>query len=177
MQTKKGPVTAVASIGLLLVLAGSLLTVAECDGASQNTQSPLAQAEAKPGGPDVKANPAAALTDIRFSFKLDSRLLGGTYGGVPWVSPTTYVGANAQDTVEAKAQAVDAQGKPVRINPAWIPAAPDMVAVWPGQGEMVKITVKRPGQSKLTVTAQGFSKELLIKAKAVGKAIQLEISQ
>ncbi len=36
-------------------------------------------------------------TAIQVSFKLDPRLSGPTYGGERWISPPTYMGANAQD--------------------------------------------------------------------------------
>ena len=47
----------------------------------------------------------------------------------------------------------------------------------PARGEQVKITVKRPGESKVKVSAQGLSKELGIKAKYLGKFLQVEITQ
>jgi FKBP-type peptidyl-prolyl cis-trans isomerase len=114
---------------------------------------------------------------ITVSFKLDPRLSGPTYGGERWVSPPTYSGATAQDKVEARAEAIDANGRPVHFELKWIPANPRMVTISPGQGKRVVIAVKRAGESKLKVASQDSSKELLIKAKRTGKAIQIEIVQ
>ncbi len=122
-------------------------------------------------------SPQSALTGIQVSFKLDPRLMSGVYGGERWVSPPTYVGANAQDTVEVRALGVDAKGKPIRISPQWIPSDPEMVTVSPGQGDAVKITVKRAGESKLQVTTQGVSNELEIKAASRNNILQFEIAQ
>ena len=124
---------------------------------------------------DEKA--AGALTDIQVSFKLDPRLSGPTYGGERWISPPTYTGAADQDTVEVRAQGLDAKGNLIRISPEWTPADPEMVTVSPSQGDAVTITVKRAGESKLKVSSQGVSKELQINAKPAGNALQVEIVQ
>jgi hypothetical protein len=79
--------------------------------------------------------------------------------------------------VEARTQGLDAGGRPVAITPEWIPADPKIVAVSPTQGEEVKITVKRTGQSHLKVVSRGFSKELFIKATHMDNTIRVEISQ
>ena len=125
----------------------------------------------------VASPDASSLKAITVSFKLDPRLSDPTRGGERWVSPPTYSGANAQDTVEARAQGIDAKGRPVRINPRWTPSDPEMVTVSPSEGDAVKIKVNRAGQSSLQVTAQGVSKELSIKAAYRGTFIQVEIAQ
>src|SRR5574342_139624 len=83
---------------LILVLAGFLLSITTWARASETEGSA----------------PAAALTRINVSFKLDPRLSGPTYGGERWVSPATYMGASAQDAVEVRARTVDARGAPAR---------------------------------------------------------------
>ena len=125
------------------------------------------------------ASPAgASLTDITISFKLDARLSGPTYGGERWVSPPTLTGASGQDTVDAKAMGVGAKGEPIRISPKWIASDPEMVTVSPGEGDYVKITVKHTGESKLEVTSDGITKELLIKGEYLPtKVIQISITQ
>jgi hypothetical protein len=95
-----------------------------------------------------------------------------------WVSPPTYIGATAQDTIEARAVAVDASGTLTNVSPDWIPSDPDMVAVTPGRGTQVTISVKRAGESLLSVIAPEASKELRVQASAVGGAVaQVTISQ
>jgi FKBP-type peptidyl-prolyl cis-trans isomerase len=120
---------------------------------------------------------AVALKAITVSFKLDPRLQNATYGGERWVSPPTFVGANAQDMVEARAEGVDAKGQKGKVDAEWLPSDPEMVAVAPGHGEQVKITVKRAGESKLKIEARGLSTELGIKAKYLGQYLQVEITQ
>jgi len=122
---------------------------------------------------------SAALTDIEVAFKLDPRLTRGTYMGDRWVSPPTFtqVGEGKEVTVEATAQGLDATGKPVKISPQWIPEDPEMVTVMPGQGDEVRITVQRDGQSRLKVVLPGVSADLLIKATYQGDSILVEISR
>jgi hypothetical protein len=122
------------------------------------------------------AEPATA-SDIRFAFKLDPRLSGGTYGGERWVSPPTYTGVSAQNTVEVRAGVFDAAGMPMNISPEWIPDNPALVSVSPGDGKRVRITVQGAGESRLKVNANGVSRELVIKAKSENDALQMEISQ
>lgn len=123
------------------------------------------------------AEPAAA-SDIRFAFKLDPRLSGGTYGGERWVSPPTYTGLSAQNTVEVRAGVFDAAGMPMNnIIPEWIPDNPALVSVAPGDGQRVRITVHGAGESRLKVTANGASRELSIKAIEKDDVIRLEITQ
>ena len=131
----------------------------------------------------VQASPAAvssaeaSLTGLVVSFKLDPRLSGGSYGGERWVSPPTYTGASGQDTVEARVEGTDVKGRSVNISAEWIPEDSEMVTVSPGQGKQVKVTVHRVGESKLKVTADGVTKELLIKAEYLpSNAIQVQIT-
>ena len=127
------------------------------------------------------ADPAAAsLTDLRVLFKLDPRLSGSTYGGERWLSPPTFTSAAQEGTVgtvDAKVQGVDAKGRAVSVVPEWTAADPEMVTVTAGENYRFRITVKRAGESKLTVASQGVSKELVVKAKNLGRAIQVEIIQ
>ena len=130
-----------------------------------------------PASPQLAEPDTNSLEAITVSFKLDPRLSGGTYGGERWVSPPTYTGANAQDTIEARVGGTNANGRPVRISATWTASDPEMVPVTPGQRNEFRITVKRTGESNLTVASQGVSKELVVKAKNLGNAIQVEITQ
>jgi len=131
-----------------------------------------------PASPLLAEPDADSLKAITVTFKLDPRLSGGTYGGERWVSPPTYTGASAQDTIEARVGGTNAKGRPVRISATWTASDPEMVTVTPGQKNEFRITVKRTGECKLTVASQGVSKELVVKAKKLGSnAIQVEIIQ
>lgn len=128
----------------------------------------------------ILATPAAeppAASDIKFSFKLDPRLAGGTYGGERWVARPTYTGIGGQSIVEVRARVFDAVGRPTNVSPTWIPDDPAMVSVTPGDGMQVKITVQGAGESKLRVAAPGFFRELSIKATVTNDVMQVQISQ
>jgi FKBP-type peptidyl-prolyl cis-trans isomerase FklB len=131
----------------------------------------------RPEKPAHNSAATPALSDIQVSFKLDPRLMGGTYGGERWISSQKYMGTNAQDTVDARVQGIDAQGRPIKISPKWTPSDPDMVTISPEEGNLVKITVKHAGESSIEVASEGVSRKLSINAKQQGNAIQMEISQ
>jgi FKBP-type peptidyl-prolyl cis-trans isomerase len=122
------------------------------------------------------ADPAAGdKTSLKVSFKLDPRVLGGSYGGERWVSPPTYT--TTLDTVEARVAGVDPKGGLRNISVKWTPSDPEMVTVSPSEGNEVKISVKRAGISTLKVAAPGVSKQLSIKATVEGNAFRVEITQ
>lgn len=131
----------------------------------------------RPDARDVQAD--AGLKDIKVSFKVDRRLTRSMYMGDRWVSPPTFTPARQGKTatVEAASDGLNGSGKRVRIDPKWIPADPGMVEVTDGEGDAVRITVKRPGESTLSVVAQGITKVLAIKAVKQGDAIAVEIAQ
>jgi hypothetical protein len=122
-----------------------------------------------------EARHAAAV--IQLSFKLDPRLAGGTYGGERWISPPTFSGTRAQDTVEAMARAVDAAGRPTKASVDWTPSDPEMVTVTPSRGERVKITVKRAGECGLSLTSGAAVKQVTVRATQLNGAWQVSISQ
>jgi hypothetical protein len=156
----------------LLVLAGLIVDLLGC--ATQTSRLDT-RAFREAEGP-VRVS----LTDIKVFFKLDPRITRGMYMGERWVSPPTYAPGPQEGkdfTVEARAEGLDARGNPLYITAEWLPADPEMMTVMPGQGNEVKIILKRAGQSTLKVTSQGFSKELFIKATYRNSAMQVEISQ
>ncbi|HYY72505.1 MAG TPA: FKBP-type peptidyl-prolyl cis-trans isomerase [Candidatus Bathyarchaeia archaeon] len=120
---------------------------------------------------------APAVADIQLSYKRDPRVVDGFRGIGPWARGPSFGGATAQDSVETVARAVDAKGKPTKANMEWIASDPEMVTVTPSKGDHVTIKVLRAGESKLKVTAQGFSKELEISAKYVNKFMLFEIAE
>jgi hypothetical protein len=127
---------------------------------------------------DAKAPPVAvAATNITFSFKVDPRLLGPTYGGERWVSPPTYTGVAAQDAVDTRALAVDARGGPVRTDLEWTVSDPELLTVSPPRGQRVTITARRPGVSKVTVKAGGASRTLTVRSEKPDGTWKVSVSQ
>lgn len=111
---------------------------------------------------------------MAFSFKIDPRVLGPTYGGEHWVSPPTYTGARGQDAVETM---VRTGGVPLRTDPEWSVSDPDLVTVSPPRGKQVTITAKRTGSSTVTVKAGAAIKTLTFKAEKHDGNWQLTASQ
>jgi FKBP-type peptidyl-prolyl cis-trans isomerase FklB len=131
---------------------------------------------AEPSQAAVHSATTSALTGMHLSFKRDPRMIDPYRGIGPWVTDSNYNGATAQDTVEVRAEGVDASGKPAKISPDWTASDSEMVTISPGQGDNVKVTVHKAGESKLKVTYQGLSKELVVRAKYVGKFMLFEIA-
>lgn len=123
------------------------------------------------------AEPGVSLAGLTVSFKLDPRVIDPTHGGMAWISPHTYLGANAQDTVQARAEGMDTKGRVSVIGAKWIPSDPTMVKVSPGEGNEVRIVVKRAGQSRIKVVAGGASQELAVQSRYQNKFIQIAITQ
>jgi FKBP-type peptidyl-prolyl cis-trans isomerase FklB len=145
-------------------LALAVLSLFASSGVAQSPQKIAPQA------------PGAVVTAIKLSFKRDPRMIDPFRGVAPWSVGPNYVGAYAQDTVEAKAEGINAAGQASNISAEWIASDPKMVTVTPIQDGGVKIKVLGAGESKLNVTYQGLTQELVIKAKTSGKYIQLQIS-
>jgi FKBP-type peptidyl-prolyl cis-trans isomerase FklB len=125
------------------------------------------------------AAPAAAkgaITGIQLTFKRDLRDVDPFRGIGLWSTAPVYTGAAAQDTVEIRAEGVDAGGKPTRISPEWSASDTEMVTISPSHGDDVNITVHKAGESKVTITYQGVSKELVITAQYEGKLMLLHIN-
>jgi len=123
------------------------------------------------------AAPSSAVKQIQLSFKRDPRLVDPTRGLGPWVSGSGYGGATGQETVEVRAAGVDAAGRSAKISPQWVASDPAMVTVTPREGDDVKITVRKAGESQLKITYQGVSKELEIRAEYVNKFMVLGIAE
>ena len=134
------------------------------------------QGAVTPGAP---GRIVASLAAIRVAFKLDPRLTTGLYMGERWVSPPTYSASDIGGvvTIDARAAGLDARRRPVKISARWIAADPEMVSVTTGEGDVVKIRVQRPGESRVRVTADGLSQELAVKAVRQDQVLRVEIAQ
>jgi hypothetical protein len=120
---------------------------------------------------------ASPLKAVKVTFKFDP---GPTYGGPRWLDPPYRSGLQGgQAKVEARVEGVDTAGRPAKVAPRWTAGDPAMVVVSPvvaGKPEHVRITVKRAGESKLEVTADGVSRVLRVKAtQAIKNAMRVEI--
>ena len=112
------------------------------------------------------------------SFKLDPSLMGGSYAQPGWITPQIYQGVRGQNTVEAKVECLDPEGKRIKgIKAEWIPEDPKMVTVSAGMGTSMKILIHGPGQSTLKVVGGDITKTLSIKATSENDILRIEISQ
>ena len=128
----------------------------------------------------IATNPGNAATtaiaDIDVSFKLVPGVAKPGHEDGAWVAPpiqSPY--KEGAFTVEARVQGRDAKGRPVDVSPEWTAGA-SSVRVEPSQGSLVKITVRAVGESNVTMTAMGFSKDLWVSAINQGNAIKVRIS-
>ena len=137
-----------------------LVCLVQCKTASEN-KSAAAKHEAK-------REPLAV------SYRLDPRLAGGTYGGERWISgPSFTSSAQPGHTAVVEARVAAARAR-------WIAADPDLVIVSPvsaGRLDRVRITINKVGESRLTVTDGAAATELVVRGRAVGNAMQVEIAQ
>ncbi len=129
-----------------------------------------------PGAECIAQGGAPAVKEIQVSFKRDPRMVDPYRGIGVWVTGSSYKGATAQTTVEARAEGVGASGKSVKISPQWSASDSEMVTVSPTRGDDVNITVHRAGETRVKVVYQALSKEFVVKAQYVGKFMLFEIT-
>ncbi|MFI4943047.1 MAG: FKBP-type peptidyl-prolyl cis-trans isomerase N-terminal domain-containing protein [Burkholderiales bacterium] len=108
-------------------------------------------------------------------------LLGPTYGGASWVSPPTYgpvVQIGDTCVLEAKAEGFGQDGQRLpELTFEWKAQNPEMVTVSPLLGNQFVIRVKRPGESRLDVSAQGATRELIVNAEKTEKGLRVLVRQ
>jgi hypothetical protein len=97
--------------------------------------------------------------------------------GNRWVSPRTYTrtGDSKSVTVEARARVVGDHGKRPPTSVAWAADEPDMVEVSPERGAEVRLTVWRPGESRVSVRAGGASGTLTVRAAEVQGSLRVDV--
>jgi FKBP-type peptidyl-prolyl cis-trans isomerase FklB len=117
-----------------------------------------------------------AVTGIQLTFKRDPRDVDPYRGIGLWSTAPVYTGAAAQDTVEVRAEGVDASGRSSKINPDWATSDADIVTVSPSKGDDVQVTVHMPGEAKVKITYGGASKEIVISAKKEGSLLVFGIA-
>jgi hypothetical protein len=118
------------------------------------------------------------LARIRFAFKPDPRVSNGTYAATPaWVSPQRFSGTSGQYTIQVMAGGLDSTGQVVPITPTWTPADPDLVDISAGDSDVADITVKRAGESTVTVHAGDISATLVIKAEDRAGVLNVMMTQ
>lgn len=140
---------------------------------------PASQAETATQARSPAGAPATEAARLDLSFKLDPRVTKGLHMGERWVSPQTYTSTGPQErvSVHARAQLVREHSRLPAAPTAWSASAPDMVEVSPPHGEQVQITVRRVGESHVTVSSGGTSRTLLVKASRLSGGLRLDITQ
>jgi hypothetical protein len=110
--------------------------------------------------------PAVPLKDIRIVYQLDPRLTSGLYMGERWVTPPTYIrmGQGKECIFEVRVEGTNVKGNPIKVNAQWSASDPDMVTIVPStvpnsKGRQFKITVRRPGECSLKVSAGAMPKD------------------
>jgi FKBP-type peptidyl-prolyl cis-trans isomerase FklB len=120
--------------------------------------------------------PEGTVGEIELSYKRDARVVDPYRGLGAWVAGPGYSGATAQETVVARARALDGKGKPVAARVRWIPSDPRMVTASPGEGGEVTIGVHHEGDSRLTIAAGKLSRDLIVRAERRGSFLVFEIA-
>lgn len=135
----------------------------------------VALAAATPSSPRAADGGRPAVAALQVSLLVDPRLSGPTYGGERWTSASPYVGTNAQDTVEARATAT-IRGRPLRVDAQWRTSDPELVTIARARGDRVRLVVRRPGESTVTVSHGGASRTLTVKAERPNGRWQVTIT-
>ena len=125
----------------------------------------------------AKPSSPSRVSDLRFSYRLDPRLTRGLYMGERWISVPTFSGIAGQTAVKTRVEGLDAQGRPIVVQPSWTTSDASMVTVTPSEGSEVEITVKHAGLSSLQVTFGAVTTELVIHAQKEGESLKLEIAK
>lgn len=182
-----------------LLLVASLPAVQACGGGGGGpTESPPAGAPVDDGsGPQAVPPPPeggqpptvppatgvppgaipASAAGLTVFFRLDPRLTTSSYMGDRWVAPATFTFvAETIAVLHARARVLHVQGT-VDATATWTAADPEMLAVSPGTGHEVAITVRREGRSSLTVASADGSRELVVTAARHAGSWRVDVTQ
>jgi hypothetical protein len=165
-----------------LVLACLVAALSCGTGDSHEPAPPGSAADAGPQ-PDPVADPqrpdAAATEGLVVSFLLDPRITTSVYTGERWVTPETFTLVHEGDVVpvHARAHLADSSGT-TDVSATWTPADGDMLSVSLADAHQVELTVRRAGQTALTVTHGESSRILTVFAsRDAGGAWRVDILQ
>jgi hypothetical protein len=154
--------------------AKTLLTKAEARAVVQRMQAELKQRRVTPREKPNAAAPAA----IQVSFKLDPRLTKSLYMGERWAPAATYTSASTSDpraiTLEARARSTVVPA--AKFSPTWTASNPEVVAISPAQGAEVTLSVRRAGESTVTVKHGSASSTFAVKTVGDGDRWRVDVS-
>ncbi|MBI5231664.1 MAG: hypothetical protein HY876_05820 [Coriobacteriales bacterium] len=110
----------------------------------------------------IGCSPEPRADGLRISFKLDPRLTKSLYMGERWVSGPKFTPPSRQGEVlvEARAEATAKAGNPPDIEATWESADADVLDVSPPKGRQIKLRIKAPGSTTLTVRGGGVEKAI-----------------
>jgi FKBP-type peptidyl-prolyl cis-trans isomerase FklB len=125
-----------------------------------------------PSGPST-------LSGIDVAFKLEAWRTRSLHMGDRWVSPPTYSTSRpgTSATLVARVEGVDATGRRLLIQPAWVAADPALVTITPAEGREVKIVVRGAGATRVQISTGGVTKDLVLKATQKDNRLHVEIVQ
>jgi hypothetical protein len=165
--------------GLEDALSGgkTLLTEAEARETVQQLQLELKQRRRAPP-PGDKVGLSAPPRTIQVSFKLDPRLTKSLYMGERWVAAATYSSVTASDprAITLQARARGAGAARAESKPTWTASDPEMVTISPPQGDEVTLTVRRTGESTVTVRHGDASSTFAVKTLGQGTSWRVDVS-
>jgi hypothetical protein len=139
----------------------------------------VAAAQSLQAGPTHQPATGRSASTLEVAFKLHPSVTGGVQLGERWVSPPTYDTVQPRPTfvVQARAEIASEGGQRATTAAQWTSAQPDLVSVVPGENDTVTITVHRPGQTILQVSAQGMVSELTVSATVACTATRAMFSE
>ena len=162
--------------GLKDALSGAKTLLTEAEGRAAIHRLHLDRKQRKSTRQRTEPAAATAAAAVQVSFKLDPRLTKGLYMGDRWASQATYSSMTSPDveaiTIEARARGAAAAG----TVPSWIASNPEMVTISPAQGGAVKLTVRRAGESTVTVKVGDLSSTFTVKTAQHAESWSVDLS-
>jgi hypothetical protein len=154
------------------------VALAACGTDAEGSAPPAANPPGGAAGPPAGA-PPAPVEGLRVWFKLDAAISRGVYLGDVWVSPATFtaVKTGPELAIDVRLSAVEGQGRERAVDGSWTPEDAGVLGVSPREGHEVRLTVRRPGASRLTVSAGGLTTDLTVTASHDGTTWRADFSR